>query len=209
MCIVTREVRPVDGLIRFVLDPGGVVVADLKRKLPGRGVWVSASREKVAEAARRRLFAKAFEAPVAVDPGLADAVAARLAELALGSLGLARKAGGVVLGAGKVEAALAKGEAIAVIHAADAAPDGIRKLDAAARRGGRDPLVIRPFTSSQLGLALGRSNVIHAALLAGRSGEDVLKRVAALLRYLGADAAAAGGADGVPGTESDESGIEE
>ena len=41
-CIVTRAVKPVAELIRFVLGPDDQVVPDLKHKLPGRGVWVTA-----------------------------------------------------------------------------------------------------------------------------------------------------------------------
>ena len=61
MCAVTREVRPIDELIRFVVSPQGEVVPDLKRKLPGRGLWVSASRRTVAEAVRRNQFSKGFK----------------------------------------------------------------------------------------------------------------------------------------------------
>ena len=53
MCAVSREVRAIEELIRFVVAPTGEIVADLKRKLPGRGLWVTASRQAVAEAARR------------------------------------------------------------------------------------------------------------------------------------------------------------
>ena len=42
-CIVTRAKLPPDELLRFVLAPDGQVVPDLKRKLPGRGVWVQAT----------------------------------------------------------------------------------------------------------------------------------------------------------------------
>ena len=209
MCILTRQVEPTEGLIRFVLDPEGKVVADLRHRLPGRGVWVSARQAKVREAARKRLFAKAFGAPVSVDDDLADRVEERLTALVLGALGLARKAGSVITGAVKVNAAIARGDAIAVFHASDAAPDGVRKLQAAVRRSGREVPTIACFTSGQLDLALGGPNVIHAALLAGRSGEDVLKRVSALLRYQGAETPTAGGADVLAQTESDESGTEE
>jgi len=187
MCIVTRQVRPVDELIRFVLDPGGAVVADLRHRLPGRGVWVSADAGSVAEAEKKRLFARGFKQAVKVEPGLADRVGERLTDAALGALSLARKAGELVLGFAKTEAALASGEAIAVIHAAEAAEDGVRKLDAAIRR--RPPeappvAVIRSLGAEQMGLALARPNVIHAALLAGRASTNVISQVAALARYL-------------------------
>lgn len=187
MCIVTRDVRPVDELIRFVLDPEGTVVADLRHRLPGRGVWVSADAASVEAAEKKKLFARGFKEAVKVEPGLAGRVAERLTDAALGALSLARKAGELVLGFAKVEAAIASGEAVAVIHAAEAAEDGVRKLEAAIRR--RPPeappvTVIRSFGADQMGLALARPNVIHAALLAGRASSNVISQVAALARFL-------------------------
>src|SRR5437588_11375281 len=61
MCAVSREVRPIDELIRFVVSPDGQIVPDLKRKLPGRGMWITASRGVVAEAVRRHQFSRAFK----------------------------------------------------------------------------------------------------------------------------------------------------
>ena len=43
-CVVTRAELPQADLIRFVADPDGVIVPDLAQRLPGRGVWVTASR---------------------------------------------------------------------------------------------------------------------------------------------------------------------
>ena len=74
MCAVTRQVAPIDDLIRFVLSPTGETVPDLKRKLPGRGLWVSLSRATVAEAARRNVFARSFKRDVQVSKTLADDV---------------------------------------------------------------------------------------------------------------------------------------
>ena len=62
MCVATRTVRPVDDMIRFVVGPDGEAVPDLKRKLPGRGVWVTATagcavRRGQAQGARSRFQA--------------------------------------------------------------------------------------------------------------------------------------------------------
>src|ERR1700743_2129978 len=72
MCAVTRAVRPIDELIRFVVSPTGEVVADLKRKLPGRGLWVTPSRQMVAEAVRRNQFGKGFKRDVRAASTLAS-----------------------------------------------------------------------------------------------------------------------------------------
>ncbi|WP_321343524.1 RNA-binding protein [Breoghania sp.] len=191
-CAVTREVRPVDEMIRFVLAPDGSVVADLKRELPGRGVWVNATRHCVETAEKKRVFSRGFKSDVRVEPGLADRVEERLYAHALGALGLARKSGAVITGFSKVEAVLKKDELAALVHASDAAEDGIRKLAAirVARFGPDDgPPVLRMFTSGQLDLALGRANVIHAAILAGRASKSFMACACALDRFR-ADSAA-------------------
>jgi predicted RNA-binding protein YlxR (DUF448 family) len=186
-CIVTRQSASPDALIRFVVAPDGSVVPDLRRRLPGRGVWVTADAAHVRTAEAKKLFARGFEGPVTVEPGLSDRVAALLASAAVSALSLARKAGGVIAGFAKVEAALKADPVVALIHAAEAKPDGIAKLAGLARRrfGDSPPAVIRCFTAAQLDLAFGRSNVIHAALLAGPASDNVLTRVDAFTRYLG------------------------
>jgi uncharacterized protein len=183
LCIATRQVRPVGALIRFVIGPDGAVVPDLKRRLPGRGVWVTARRQAVAEAVRRRLFGRGFKAEVKVSPDLPDAVERLLEQSALNALSIAHKAGLAVQGFAKVEAAIASPEPVAaLIRASDAGEDGGRKL-AAAFNGGNDGVagktkgkIVKAFTSAQLDLALGRLNVVHAALLAGRASEAFLVR---------------------------------
>jgi predicted RNA-binding protein YlxR (DUF448 family) len=191
-CIVTRDALPTERLIRFVAAPDGAVIPDIRGRLPGRGVWVTADAAHVAMAEKKRLFARGLEGDVTVAPGLADRVAALLREAALSSLSLARKAGELVSGFAKVEAALRDAPPVAaLIHAAEAGSDGIAKLDAMARhhaeRTGKPVPVIRIFGSWELDLAFGRTNVIHAALLAGPAGNNALNRVRALADYLGGD----------------------
>jgi predicted RNA-binding protein YlxR (DUF448 family) len=193
MCAVSREVRPIDELIRFVVAPSGEVIADLKRKLPGRGLWVSATHKAVAEAIRRNHFGKGFKRDVRVAPTLAADTENLLVRSVIEALAMAAKAGEVVSGFAKVEGALAQHQAVALIHASDGAADGIRKLDAILRQNtgksgeSREIPVVEVLTSEQLDLALGRSNVIHAALLAGAAGKTFLSRSQILVRYRMAD----------------------
>ena len=93
-CALTRERLPRQDLIRFVLSPSGEIVPDLKERLPGRGVWVTADYAHIAEAAKRNVFARALKAQAKVPAALADQVDRLLAEAALGALALAS----VVLG---------------------------------------------------------------------------------------------------------------
>jgi predicted RNA-binding protein YlxR (DUF448 family) len=186
--IVSRETRPIAELIRFVQAPDGTVVPDLKRELPGRGVWVEATRATVEKAVARKLFARALRTAVEVPADLAERIDGLMAKQALGTFGLARKAGLVVTGFAKVEAAVARERLAGLLHAAEAGSDGVEKLAAALKRrfGGEIGIpVVRFFTGAQLDLALGRSNVIHAALLAGRASETFLERAGALARYRG------------------------
>jgi len=193
MCAVTRKVRPIGELIRFVISPQGEVVPDLKRKLPGRGLWVSASRQTVAEAVRRNQFAKGFKREIRARATLPADTEALLVRSAAEALAMAAKARQVVSGFSKVEGALAQGQAQALIHASDGAADGIRKLDAIVRqkRGNigesqdfpQDFPIVNVLTSAELDLALGRSNVIHAALLAGPASKTFLSRCQTLVRY--------------------------
>jgi uncharacterized protein len=197
MCAVSREVRPIGELIRFVVAPSGEVVADLKRKLPGRGLWLSASRRTVAEAVRRHQFSRGFKRDVRVAPTLATDTETLLARSVIEALAMAAKAGQVLSGFTKVETALQarrdKTALAALIHASDGASDGIRKLDALARQnrgniGESDEIPIAcPLTSAELDLALGRANVIHAALLAGPASRTFLSRSQTLVRYRSAD----------------------
>jgi uncharacterized protein len=183
-CAVTRAVKPVDALIRFVVGPDGAVVPDLKRKLPGRGIWVTASRAVLAEAIKRHVFARGFRREVKVAPDLVARTEALLERAALDALAIAGKAALAVTGAMRVEHALDDGHVVGLVHASDAAEDGVRKLAAALRRSSAtEPEkipVIRAFTSTQLDLALAHTNVVHAALLAGSASSTFLARCARL-----------------------------
>ena len=197
MCAVTREVRPIRELIRFVVSPQGEVVPDLKRKLPGRGLWVSASRRTVAEAVRRNHFSKGFKRDIRAAATLPADTEALLVRSATEALAMVAKARQVVSGFSKVEGALREGQAQALIHASDGAADGIRKLDAIVRQKHGNPdesqefpavfPIVNVLTSEELDLALGRSNVIHAALLAGPASKTFLSRCQILVRYRMAD----------------------
>jgi predicted RNA-binding protein YlxR (DUF448 family) len=193
MCAVSREVRPIDELIRFVVSPQGQIVPDLKRKLPGRGMWITTSREVVAEAVRRNHFSKAFKRELRIPQTFPADIEALLVRSVTEALGIAAKAAQIVAGFGKVESALREGTVEVLIHASDGAADGIRKLDMLARqndgnRGAKPQIpVVTALKSTELDLALTRSNVIHAALLAGPASKSFLSRSQMLVRYRMAD----------------------
>jgi uncharacterized protein len=184
-CVVTHAARPVAELIRFVIGPDGEVVPDVKGRLPGRGVWISAARETVEAAVKRHAFARGFKRDVRVPADLALRTERLLERGALDALAMAGKAGLVAAGFAKAAAALERDETVALLHAAEGSADGARKLEAIWRR--RTPekalLMIEFLTSAQLDLALGRPNVIHAALLAGSASDTFLSRSRRLERF--------------------------
>jgi predicted RNA-binding protein YlxR (DUF448 family) len=190
-CIVSRAVRPVEEMIRFVIAPNGKAVADLKQNLPGRGVWVTATRSALAQAVKTNAFARGLRREVRLDADLVGRTEQLLESAALDALAIARKAGLVAMGFAKVETALKREAVIALLHAAEAAPDGVKKLDSAVRHSQQagSPQVIRILTAQQLDLALGRPNVIHAALLAGRASETFMARLRRLERFRGSEQA--------------------
>jgi predicted RNA-binding protein YlxR (DUF448 family)/ribosomal protein L30E len=161
MCIVTRKVMDEEHLLRFVRSPEGEVVPDLRGSLPGRGVWVTLGRSKVAEAQRKGLFARGFHAESRPHDDLAGLVGDLLRKTALAYLPMARKAGLAVCGFMKATELCRGGNAQIVIHASDGSADGRRKLNAAAAPG---VATVELFTGNELDLAFGRSNVVHAAL---------------------------------------------
>jgi hypothetical protein len=177
-------VRPVDELIRFVAGPDGVV-PDLKRKLPGRGLWITADRTTLKDAVARKVFARGFKREVRVAADLPDQTERLLVQAVLDALAIAGKSGLAVTGFAKVEAALARDKVVALLHASDAGADGVSKLAAALRnRPDADWVtVVRALNSGQLDLALGRSNVVHAALVGGTASDTFLARYQRLERF--------------------------
>lgn len=184
-CALTRTRRPKEELIRFVLGPEGEIVPDLKERLPGRGIWVTAATDTVAEAVKRNVFAKGLKASVKVPSDLPAKVDRLLADSALSGLSLANKAGEAIFGNAKIEAAIGSGRVAALIHASDASPDGCRKLDAKFRgvAGAGTAPAITLFTSAELGLASGRANVIHAAVIQGGAARKFLAGASRLEAY--------------------------
>lgn len=193
-CALTHEVKPAAELIRFVVGPDDVLVPDTDAKAEGRGVWISVGEKFVAEAVKKKAFAKSLKTNVTVPDDLPALTRLRLQQRFVASLQMARKAGQLLTGGMKVKAALETGHAVALITATDAAEDGKKKMLAtlkAATLGAREMGLGTPevphfelLDSAQLGLALGIENVIHAAPTQGAAGEAAVKRAEKLARYI-------------------------
>lgn len=169
-CILTRAAAPREALIRLALSPDGAVLPDVRAKAPGRGAWIGVDRAQLETAvARGRLkgaLARAFKAQaVAIPADLPAQIAAALERQLTERLGLEARAGHVLTGSDRIADAARAGRVHLLLHAADAAEDGSKKLDQAWRVGGGAPrgLVIA-LSRTILSVALGRDNVVHVAL---------------------------------------------
>jgi predicted RNA-binding protein YlxR (DUF448 family) len=175
-CIATGEVRDTGGMIRFVPGPDGDVVPDLAGKLPGRGLWVTADRDALALAVKKKLFSRAAKMQLKVDDGLVDLVEALMLRRVQDTLSLARKASQAITGYEKVRGWMDTERARVLIQACDGSERGKTKL----RPPGGPETFIGHMTASELGMAFGRDRVIHAALGAGRLGKRVVEEAARL-----------------------------
>lgn len=198
-CIASYEVRPKDGMIRFVISPDGEVVPDLEEKLPGRGLWLSAEKAAMAKAIQKSLFAKAARRAVRVSPDLGERLDRLLERRCLDSIGLARRAGLALAGYEKVRDALranhvgSRGPAPALlVEASDGSPDQRGKVTALAP----GLPVIDLFDSSALAAALGRDHAVHTVIARGRLAEGLARDAA---RLKGIRGIVAGNEAGRPG----------
>jgi predicted RNA-binding protein YlxR (DUF448 family) len=186
-CIVSRQPFDRDELIRFVAGPDGNVVPDLKETLPGRGVRVEATRQAVQTAVEKQMFARGLKTGVKADPALADLVDGLLEERALQALALAKKAGLLVTGFAKVDAAIRSNKADLLMHSTDAADDGKRKLASAAafvkHLGGEEINVVSCLGAEQMSAVLGLGNVNHVAALPGGATRNLMVAISKLQKY--------------------------
>ncbi|PTV94220.1 hypothetical protein C8J27_109118 [Rhodobacter aestuarii] len=174
-CIVTGDVAPKAGLLRFVLGPDGMIYPDLAEKLPGRGIWVTSERAVLEKAASKGLFSRAARSQVQLPEGFIDMVDAGLAHRVVELISLSRKAGDAVCGFEKVKDWLAEGRAKVLFQASDGSDRGKGKLWTPP--GGR---WFGCLTASELGLAFGRDRAIHGALAAGGLTPRVIREAARL-----------------------------
>ena len=198
-----------DRMIRFVVDPAGRILPDVDERLPGRGMWLSAGRDVVNKAVEKRLFGKAAKQSVTVLDGLADRIEALLTRRFYDGLGLARRAGHIVVGFDQVQAALAGSGAAVLLAAADGAEDGRRKL----RHLAPGLPLITTGSGSDLGAALGREHLVHAALLPGKLATRALRDAGRLAGFRPDVAVegevAVGGGEGSPPSRTEPKGTTE
>ena len=189
-CIVTGASQPTAEMVRFVLDPDGIVRPDVAGSLPGRGFWLSAERDKVKTACAKNMFARAARGGRAVrekikaPDDLDVQVEALLVRRCLDLLGLGRRAGQIAAGYEKVRARVADGTVGVVLQASDAAENGRSK----GRSLAKTLPVIDLFTGAELGNAVGREFVVHVAMDTGRLADRFMAETRRLRGFRDSDA---------------------
>jgi uncharacterized protein len=189
LCIATREVCKVEELLRFVAGPEGLLVPDLRNRLPGRGVWVRNDQALLAKAIQKKAFTRALGAGVTLPPDLIGQVDQLLERDALQMLALTNKAGAVITGFAKI--AEGRARLLALVQAKDGSAAEIARLRGLCRRragGGDEIYSLALFDGAQLGLSLGREHVIHAAIIMHETGSAFLRRARRLTDFRSASA---------------------
>ena len=162
-CIVLGSSHLKEELISFVLCPAGVVTPDLSEKLPGRGIWVSASSDALFEAIKKNLFSRAAKKQATIPDNLFELVEHLLVKKVIETISLARRGGQVVSGFEVVKGALISGKAQLLIQASDGSERQLGKLRSPEGKN----VYFNCLTQKELGLAFGRDYAIHAALTGG------------------------------------------
>ncbi len=175
-CLATGIVRAKDGMVRFAIGPDRSVVPDVAGRLPGHGYWVTATHAALSDAVRRKLFSRAARREVVIDPGLVALVERQLQRRTVDLLAMARRAGLVSAGFEKVRGTVREGSVVAVVTAADAAEDAVRKIAGPAT----GLSWVRCLASDEIGLAFGKENVVHAALRPGALTDQFLREAGRL-----------------------------
>jgi ribosomal protein L7Ae-like RNA K-turn-binding protein len=193
-CIITRERLPKERMIRFVVGPDRRIVPDLTARLPGRGIWLSASgdvlvsgslqqdgrqKDKRGDGGDRHLvraFARAARGPVSVPSDLCVLLQAALVRRIGELLGLARRAGQAVSGYEKAREALRTGRYRLVLQASDGSEaERMRFLSGfGASSGGPALTIIDPLPGEALGRVFGRDYVVHVAVAPGKLAESLV-----------------------------------
>ena len=184
-CLASGETRDPVNMVRFVLDPEGVVTPDIQGKLPGRGVWVSSDRKSLEKVIAQKSFARGFKGKAKVKGDLVSLTEQLLVRRVLGLITMARKASLIAMGNDQVQAMAREASIAFRIEASDGSKDGRSKIRTLAKAINRelelpDPIVIGCFTADEIGRALGRESIVHAAIKPSKLAKSLKVDVARL-----------------------------
>lgn len=162
-CIVSGKLLEKEQLLRFIATPDGDIVPDFKRKLGGKGVYVTNAKSMLDKAVAQNLFTKALKHKVKVAADTSEIVEKLLHNQALHALSLARKSGCLIWGLDKVLEAIKKQKVELLLEAGAKDSDGHGKL--VSHAGGLS--ICELFSLEELDEELKRENTAHLALLKG------------------------------------------
>ncbi|MEM9331503.1 MAG: RNA-binding protein [Pseudomonadota bacterium] len=182
-CIVSRTEKPLEDMIRFVTDPENNVIPDLKRNLPGRGVWITATEAYIKCAIEKGLFSRAFKKPVKATPDLTDLIKQLLKSRVSGLLSMAKKAGALTKGQHKVEEQIRKGNASLIIIATNNRGDGKQKIKSLLEKHAPQTPCVEVFTSDELDSIFGGVNTVHISLDESGITEQIRSTAEKLRRF--------------------------
>lgn len=190
-CVLTGAHGERRALIRLALGPDGAIWPDLGAKLPGRGAWISPDRallEKAMQKGRLKgALSRTLKAQVTVPDDLPARLADGLERRALDRLGLEMRAGHLIFGAEKLTEWARAGRLFQLLHAGDAAADGVSRLNQAFRSGGGDmaDVFCLPAGRASLSRALGRDNMVHSGVTDQKAAARIATDVMRWIAYLG------------------------
>ena len=161
-CITTGQTLPSHVLIRFVAAPNGYAVADLAGRLPGRGAWVTACEDTIRKAEKRGHFKRSLGVSLQNGDETIMLIALRLRARVLSIAGLARRAGILLGGSGKL---ISEARCVGLLAADNASVRELEKL--------RSKLAVnwvaRNFSAAELGKIFGRDSIAFVGIRASSS----------------------------------------
>jgi len=179
-CLGCRESVDQGELMRFVLSPEGQLLADYRRKLPGRGAYTCIRRDCLFRAIEKGGFARSFKRCLQVDGEAIHQQVLQQQRQAIESLvGMARKAGQSLGGSNLVMGELQRQCDIALVLLACDVSDGI---GAKVRRVAGNRPVMGPewLDKCRMGQLCGRA---ERSVLAFRTGPIAEKLLLEFSRY--------------------------
>lgn len=173
-CDLTGEAAPRASLLRFVPDPQGRVVFDIRQDLPTKKeCWLLPRRSIVERACSESVFTAILDDDIICSPDIAEQVERLFLRRLFETLSLLRRSGALIGGFEKVRIGLAKPHAAALVQACDASPDGREKLARLAAHYAI-PVIDHIFSRDMLATITGQENQVHLLAMQGGLAERLI-----------------------------------
>lgn len=161
-CILDGTVKPLAELLRFV-ELNNELLPDFNKKLPAKGMYVTANRLSLIKALEKKLFHKVSRHNLRISEDFMENVERLLKQKALDSLNIARKSGALLTGFEKLKEAVKKNKVSFIVEAVDAGLDGKEKVALLAK----SIEIFNLFSIDELDKTLNKENTVYVAVLKG------------------------------------------